>query len=226
MAGKENKGTEKTGKSGHTKSSAFSPMAIPREIWRLGAGWWTHASVGLPYKFARAVVSDSSLVSWGDGKVFVIVGDALLSVVDSWGPLYGKAMQVWLSRLGKGALPVIDLLKLDRVYGDWPPMPWQDVQVILDKEIPRWHDELKIETRPMGVASMSQVHAAVDEAGGKWVVKFLKPASMKRLSESITAIESAVMVAEPFAITRLSRRFLADVRDLCKSLRREMNLEY
>lgn len=226
MKDKSKKHADAAGSAGRASGPSFSPTAIPREIWRLGVGWWTHASVGLPYKFARAVVSDSSLVSWGDGKVFAIVGDALLSVVDSWGPLYGKAMQVWLSRLGQGALPVIDLLKLDRVYGDWPPLPWQEVQTILNKEIPHWHDELKIETRPMGVASMSQVHAAVDENGRKWVVKFLKPGSMKRLSESIAAIESAVLVAEPFAMTRISRRFLSDVKDLCQSLRREMNLEY
>jgi ubiquinone biosynthesis protein len=73
---------------------------------------------------------------------------------------------------------------------------------------------------------MSQVHGAVDLQGHQWVVKFLKPASMSRLTESIAAIEAALLVAEPFAITRMSRRFIADVRELCDSLRREMNLEH
>ena len=204
----------------------FSPLAIPRELWRLTSGWLTHASVGLPWRLARAAVGDSSMVPWGDGKVYLIVGEALLGVIDAWGPLYGKAAQVWLSRLGKNAMPVIDALKLDRVYGDWPPMPWQDVRTILDVEIPHWHDEMKVESRPLGVASMSQVHAAVDLEGRKWVIKLLKPNAMSRLTESIAAIESAMLIAEPFAMTRLSRRFLADVRDLCGSLRKEMDLNH
>ncbi len=204
----------------------FSPTAIPRELWRLGAGWLTHASIGIPLRFVRAAVADSSLIPWGDGKVFMIVGNALLGLIDAWGPLYGKAMQVWLSRLGKGAMPVIDSLKLDRVYGDWPPLDWVEVSALLDVEVPTWHDELKVETRPLGVASMSQVHGAVDLQGNRWVIKILKPGSMSRLTESIAAIDSAVFVAEPFAMTKLSRRFLRDVRSLCESLRWEMNLDH
>jgi ubiquinone biosynthesis protein len=205
---------------------AFAPGAIPRELWRLTAGWWLHASVGLSWKLTRAMIKDSSLVPWSDGKVYAIVGEALLGVIDAWGPLYGKAMQILLSRMSKEAAPHIERLGLDRVYGDWPPIDWQEAQGILDVEIPRWRDELKIEARPLGVASMSQVHGAVDLQGHQWVVKFLKPASMSRLTESIAAIEAALLVAEPFAITRMSRRFIADVRELCDSLRREMNLEH
>ena len=47
----------------------FSPLAIPRELWRLTSGWLTHASVGLPWRLARAAVGDSSMVPWGDGKL-------------------------------------------------------------------------------------------------------------------------------------------------------------
>ncbi|MEI6398898.1 MAG: hypothetical protein WCO71_09020, partial [Pseudomonadota bacterium] len=36
----------------------FSPLAIPRELWRLTSGWLTHASVGLPWRLARAAVGD------------------------------------------------------------------------------------------------------------------------------------------------------------------------
>ncbi len=205
---------------------SFDPVAIPREMWRLGTGWVTFASIGIPWRLARAVVHDSSLVPWGDGKVFAIVGDALLSVIDAWGPLYGKAMQVWLSRLNKDAQPVIDALNLDRVYGDWPPMHWMEVQGILDREIPNWRDELIVDSRPIGVASMSQVHGATDFSGDKWVVKLLKPSARSRMTESIAALETAISIAEPLAVTRVSRRFLADVRDLCDGLRREMDLEH
>ncbi len=204
----------------------FSATAIPLELWRLGAGWVTHASIGIPLRMAQSVVTDSSMIPWRDGKVLMIVGSALLEVIDAWGPLYGKAMQVWLSRLGKNAMPIIDALKLDRVYGDWPPIEWSEVSALLDVEVPTWHDELKVERRPLGVASMSQVHGAVDMEGKRWVVKLLKPASMLRLTESIAAIDSAVCVAEPFAISKLARRFLRDVRSLCESLRWEMDLNH
>lgn len=218
--------SKKTKYSKTGSGRSFDPVAIPREMWRLGTGWLTYASVGIPWRLAHAVVHDSSLVPWGDGKVFTIVGEALLSVIDAWGPLYGKAMQVWLSRLSKDALPVVEALNLGRVYGDWPPLHWQEVQSILDREIPSWRDELIVDSRPLGVASMSQVHGATDFNGFKWVVKILKPASRTRMTESIAALDTAILVAEPFAVTRVSRRFLADVRDLCEGLRREMDLEH
>lgn len=209
-----------------TETPSFDPLAIPREMWRLGSGWITYATLGVPWRLAKAITQDSSLVPWNDGKVFAIIGEALLSVVDAWGPLYGKAMQVWLSRLGKDALPVIESLNLSRVYGDWPPLHWGEVQEILDREIPLWRDELIVETRPLGVASMSQVHGATDLQGHQWVIKLLKPASRNRLTESIAAIESALVLAEPFAVTRVARRLILDVRDLCKGLRREMDLDH
>lgn len=204
----------------------LSPLAIPKELWRLGTGLLAHGTIGIPAKLARSFVKDSSLVPWSDAKVFSIVGEALLGVIDAWGPLYGKAMQVWLSRMGKEAVPLIDMLKLDRVYGDWPPLPWQDVQLLLDQEVPNWRDELKVESRPLGVASMSQVHGAVDMYGNSWVIKLLKPSAILRLTESVEAIETATLVAEPFAVTRFSRRFLLDIKDLCQSLRREMNMDH
>jgi ubiquinone biosynthesis protein len=210
----------------HRAKKGFAPLAIPKELWRLSVGLMTEGTIGIPLRFVRSFVNDSALVPWSDAKVFSIVGEALLGVIDAWGPLYGKAMQVWLSRMGKEAVPLIQMLKLDRVYGDWPPLSWNEVQLILDQEIPEWRDELKLETRPLGVASMSQVHGAVDMEGQSWVVKLLKPSAIIRLTESVDAIETAVLVAEPFALTRLSRRFLLDVQDLCRSLRREMNLEY
>jgi ubiquinone biosynthesis protein len=218
--------TKKNDSSKFTSSPISAATAIPKELWKLSTGWWKHTTIGLSWRLTKAAVSDSQMVSWGDGKVYAILGDALIGVIDAWGPLYGKAMQVLLSRMSKDALPHIERLGLDRVYGDWPPLAWNEVQFILDREIPRWREELRVETRPLGVASMSQVHVAHDSAGRKWVIKLLKPASMERLTESIAAIESAVAVAQPFAMTKTSKRFLRDVEDLCKSLAREMNLTF
>ena len=209
------------------KGNAFrrvKPAAIPREVYRLGVGWWRHAYIGIPFGLVKSAVKDPSFVSWSDKKVYSIVGDALLKVIDDWGPLYGKAMQIWLSRLGPRGQAVVEKLNLGRVYGNWPPLEWPEVQGLLDRQIPAWRDQLIVDPRPMGVASLSQVHGAVDFSGKKWVVKFLKPKSVLRLTETISALESSLLIAEPFAVTLMSKRLIRDMRDLCGGLRLEMNL--
>lgn len=208
------------------KRKKWRPDAIPRELLKIYVGWWRHASLGIPARILQSAMRDAALVSWSDQRVYNIVGDALLSVVDAWGPLYGKALQIWFSRLGPKGQALVEKLKLDRVYGDWPAMSWPQVQGILDREIPIWRDRLTVEQRPIGVASLSQVHGAIDLKGQRWVVKVLKPKSAERLTESVTALEAAVSVAEPFAVTLLSKRFLKDMGGLCHGLRQEMNLGY
>lgn len=208
------------------KQSRWRPEAIPREFLRVYVGLWRHASLGIPAKFVKSAMRDSGFVSWSDERVYAIVGDALLNVVDSWGPLYGKAIQIWFSRLGPKGQALVEKLQLDRVYGDWPAIAWDQVQSILDREIPHWHDRLKIEPRPLGVASLSQVHGAVDHEGRRWVVKLLKPKSTERLVESIAALQSAIAVAEPFAMTLIAKRFLKDMSSLCRGLSQEMNLTF
>jgi ubiquinone biosynthesis protein len=218
--------TENPDPAQKTKRPGFSPIAVPRELVRLTFGLWRHASIGIPLGFAKSLTRESAIISWSDRKVYDIVGDALLNVVDSWGPLYGKAMQIWCSRIGPKGKDLIERLGLDRVYGDWPPLDWDTVQKRLDVEIPLWRDLLQVEPVPLGVASMSQVHAARDEQGRPVVVKLLKPHAVMRLNESIAAIESSVIVAEPFAMTRTAKRLIIDVRHLCDGLRQEMDLSF
>lgn len=208
------------------KAKPWNPTSIPREFARLSIGFWKHTSVGIPYGLLRSAVKDANFVSWSDKKVYGIVGDALLRVIDDWGPMYGKAMQIWFSRLGPKGQAMVELLSLDRVYGDWPPLEWKDVQKLLDQETPKWRDRLTVESIPLGVASMSQVHAAEDENGKRWVIKFLKPRSVSRLDETITALETAMTVAEPFAVTLVAKRLIRDLKDLCDGLRREMDLNH
>lgn len=208
------------------KQKQWRPEAIPRELLKIYVGLWRHASFGIPAKIIKSAATNASFVSWSDQRVYAIVGDALLNVVDSWGPLYGKAIQIWFSRLGPKGQALVEKLQLDRVYGDWPALPWSEVEGILDREIPLWRDRMILEQRPLGVASLSQVHGAVDHRGTRLVVKLLKPKSAERLAESIAALESAMTVAEPFAVTLLSKRFLKDMSSLCNGLRQEMNLTY
>ncbi len=207
-----------------SKNNEFSPLSIPREAVRLYRGAVEKASVSLASGLFSAFKEERRVWTWSDYKVFGIIGEALLQVIDSWGPLYGKGMQVWFSRLGERGQGLVNKLGLDRIYGDWPTMPWADTETILNREIPGWQESLTIEREPLGVASLSQVHGATDANNKKLVIKILKPHSVKRLYESVQTIETALKLAEPFAVTRFSKRFILDVRDLCRHLRRETDL--
>jgi ubiquinone biosynthesis protein len=216
--------TKKSSKS--SLRSRFQLTAIPTEILRLSSGWWKHANFGIPASLLKTAINQSAFMSLSDQKVYSIVGDAFLNVVDSWGPMYGKVLQIWLSRLGQKGSAIIEKLQLDRVYGDWPALSWAEVQSLLDRDSPHWRDRLKVEVVPLGVASLSQVHAAEDFDGRKWVVKILKPKAAVRLQESILALESALTVAEPFSLTPAAKRFIKDMRGLCQGLRLEMSLSH
>jgi ubiquinone biosynthesis protein len=199
-------------------------LAIPRETLRVSAGWISRLTIGLPQSVVSSVRHSSKLDVWDDERVFKIIGDALLSTVDAWGPMYGKAFQIVLSRLNPRLHSIAESFGLDRIYSDWPPVPWTDVQLILDQEIPAWRDTLEVESVPLGVASLSQVHAAKDHGGRDLVVKFLKPHSAKRLRESIEALRASLDLVRPLAVSKAASRFVVEMGQLCDGLEGEMDL--
>ena len=210
------------GKQRAAKAGAF-PVAT--EIQRVWTAWLRHGVLGMPLRLSASAIKASGLEKLTDEqRIFDIFGENVLALFDELGPIYGKAGQVVLSRLSPRLHAMADTLRLTRLYGKWPALEFSEIQSILDKEIPRWRTKLTVESVPLGVASMAQVHAAVDSDGREWVVKIIKPKARERLIESVTALERVVGILEPFAITLVAKRSLSEMRDLSRGFRREMSL--
>ena len=175
---------------------------------------------------ARAFLSEPALDGvFPESRVLDVFGRRFLRLFDELGPIYGKAGQIALSRLSEPLHDIADTLRLTRLYKDWPPLDFSEVEVILDREIPRWRKSLRVAPHPLGVASLAQVHAAQDEEGREWVIKIIKPRAHKRLILTVEVMEAAVAAAEPFALTLVAKRSLREIRELCVGFRRELSLD-
>lgn len=210
-----------------TKSQATKPPtgSVIAEIVQINSAL-AKAGLDLPKRLTKAIFQDSGLEpTWHSERLFDLVGEMLLSTFDHLGPVYGKAMQVTLSRMNPGLRRWAGKFRLNRVYGDWPAMPFSEVESILDQEIPSWHTRLKVSPYPLGVASMAQVHSATDEDGREWVVKVIKPQSAKRLAETVGAMEQIIAVLQPVTLSRVGKRALRELSELCTALRGETALD-
>ena len=201
-------------------------LAVLREITNIYGAVIRHGVIGLPLRLTKSLLRDSGLEPlWNEDHFLDLIGDVLLGLFDSLGPVYGKAGQVCLSHLSPALQPIADHMRLNRLYGDWPPIPFQEVEAILDEEIPQWHEKLRVTPYPLGVASMAQVHQAIDEDGREWVVKVIKPKARKRMLETLDAINQILRLTKPLAVTDTSERIVREVEELCRSLERELHLD-
>ena len=206
--------------------SAFSlGFAIPKELGRVSAAWVRHGVVGLPLLMGRSVFKDPSL----DGvmslnKFYEIFGQTSVELFNALGPIYGKAGQMALSRLSPKAHEIAEQMRLTRLYKDWPPLQFGEIENTLDEEIPEWRKELTVEKFPLGVASLAQVHGATDTNNREWVIKIIKPYARQRLLESTAALDQLIALFEPVAITQTSRRGLKELKNVVAGFRQELSL--
>lgn len=222
--GPETKMKSKTKSSRYPKGRSY--FALGREILFVYKELLRSGAVRLPFGVLRAVLKDSSLDPvWTEKRLLELVGDIVIACLSELGPVYGKLGQMALSRLDEDAQAFSGKLQLNRLYSDWPPLPFREVEAILDAEIPEWHQEFVVEPYPLGVASMAQVHGAIDEEGREWVIKVIKPGSRRRLEQTLAALQQLLLVAAPLKLTALGARTLSELEELIVSLRREVELE-
>ncbi len=207
-------------------AAASTHLALAREITCIYGQLIYSGGVALPLRVSRAFFKEPGLDPvWSEKRILELVGDVVLSCMDSLGPVYGKLGQIVLSRLDEDGQKWAQKMQLSRLYGAWPAIDFSEIEAILDQEIPDWHQEFAVEPYPLGVASMAQVHAAVDEEGREWVIKVIKPESRRRLEETLKALEQIISLTGPLKLTSVGAKSVRELQDLIKSLRREVQLD-
>jgi ubiquinone biosynthesis protein len=207
-------------------STPVKHFALAQELFQIYRGLFLEGAIKTPIRFSKNLLIDSGLEPvWSEQRFLDLVGDMILRYFDALGPVYGKAGQVALSRLSGEWKKRAEQLRLSRLYGDWPHIPFQQIETILDEEVPEWHQSLVVEPYPIGVASMAQVHRATDEQGRRWVIKIIKPQAKRRLNETLDAMEQMLGVAKPLEVTSSGKRALRETRELIVALRQETELD-
>ena len=210
---------------GRAQKQAAGTIAIPWEVLKVYRAFVKLGVVDIPYSVLKSIWSDTQFEPiWRLDRIYELLGSAILGCFDSLGPVYGKAGQVFLSRLSEKGQSIADRLRLTRLYGDWPPLDFKDVEKILDREIPHWRAGLRIDSNPLGVASMAQVHLATGLDGRQWAIKVIKPSAQKRLMETLAAVEQGISIMKSLYLTGVASRLIKELEEVSDALRREVHL--
>ncbi|MFK7828027.1 MAG: AarF/UbiB family protein [Oligoflexales bacterium] len=154
-----------------------------------------------------------------------VVGDMTIQCMNELGPIYGKISQIGINSLPPQCDKLIKKTGLDRIYDDWPPLDFPEIQKILDKEFPGWKQSIRIEPKPIGVASMAQVHVITDLNGKRWAMKFVKPKAKKRIQETLKALNEVISLSKVAGNTPIVQKFFKEWEDFSSSLRKEVRLD-
>lgn len=208
------------------KERSALPLAFIRELAAVARATTRLAYVRLPLAVGKSLVADPVLENTATrARALEVIGNALLDYINELGPIYGKAGQMALSRLDPRQQELAAALQLDRLYGQWPALEPGEVMAILDREVPEWRKHLRrIDPVPLGVASISQAHAAVGQDGRDWVIKVIKPDAHRRLTTTVDAMEQVLGLIDPLAVTRAARKAVEEAREVCQSYRGELSL--
>ena len=134
------------------------------------------------------------------------------------GPTYVKLGQMVGSR--RELLPADWAAEMERLQSDVPPFPWPVAAAIIEAELGRAPSELfaSIDERPLGAASLAQVHRATLHDGRAVVVKIQRPEIGARVRADLGVMQELAEVAEDrFAFARRIglRRVIERVRGRC-----------
>ena len=153
----------------------------------------------------------------------------LRRVLVELGPTYVKLGQVLSVR--PDILPPDILAEFESLQDRVDPMPWSDVQTLVERELTRPMDSVfaEFDPEPIGSASIAQVHGAVLHDGTRVAVKLQRRGIEKKIRSDLHILYTLAHVLEtnlrlpglhtPTAIIREFDRAINDELDFLQELR-------
>ena len=146
----------------------------------------------------------------------------LRQILEDLGPTYIKLGQIMSSR--SDILPQKYCDELMRLRSEVPPMSFSQVQEVIDRSFGySWKQVfLDIEEKPLGSASIAQVHRATLKTGENVVVKVQREGIYETMSRDIGLLRRAVKLLPPVAFKDLEDLDLV-LTELWRVTQEEMN---
>ena len=105
------------------------------------------------------------------------------------GPTFTKLGQIMAIR--EDLLPDPITRELDSLMDHLPPIPYEQVRAIIERDLERSADEAfaEIDPEPLGSASIAQVHRATTHGGDAVVIKVIKPGIRDVITSDLKLLE-------------------------------------
>jgi len=106
-------------------------------------------------------------------------------VLEELGPSFVKLGQLMSTRAD--IFPAEYVEELRKLQDRVPPIPFPEIQKVIEEELKRPSEEIfaELDTAAFAAASVAQVHHATLPGGEKVVVKVIRPGIMKKIREDI-----------------------------------------
>lgn len=141
--------------------------------------------------------------------------------LESLGPAFVKLGQLLSTRPDILPLPYLDALS--RLQDHGKPVPWPDIECVLQDEFETHPDRIfdNLEREPIAVASLGQVYRASLHDGREVIVKVQRPGIVPSLTDDLAAISELAEVLHNH--TELGRRW--QIKSLVETLSRTIASE-
>jgi predicted unusual protein kinase regulating ubiquinone biosynthesis (AarF/ABC1/UbiB family) len=145
---------------------------------------------------------------------------AFREALERLGTTYIKLGQILSSR--SDMLPDVYIQELERLVDDVPPVPFEDVEAVIDAELGPG-TFVRIDPEPIATASIAQIHGALLGDGREVVVKVRRPGIEDQVAVDLDVIHSAANILEGRSETARLVQFKALAEELDVHLHGELN---
>ncbi len=151
------------------------------------------------------------------------MGKELADDLEAMGPIFVKLGQALSSR--SDLLPAPYLEALTRLQDNLEPFSFEEVERTVQEELGVRLSKAFIEfdPKPIGVASLGQVHRAVLRNGRPVVVKVQRPGIRKQIADDMDALEQLTRLADDHTNLGRRQRFTEVIEEFRKTLVRELD---
>lgn len=149
--------------------------------------------------------------------------EELRCILEELGPTYVKMGQIMSMR--SDILPQRYCNELTKLRAEVKPIPFEEVIQLIENEYNRPIQEVfpEIEEKPLGSASMAQVHRVTLKNGSQAVVKVQRPSIREIMSQDISLMRKAAKLLQRIELAGDAIDFLAVIEEMWIISQQEMD---
>lgn len=142
-----------------------------------------------------------------------------VSILEALGPTFVKMGQIASNR--SDILPKEYCEAFQQLRANVQPMPFETICALIDTSYGRPHSEVfaTLESKPLGSASIAQVHKATLHDGSSVAVKVRRPGIERQMAEDITLLRHLLALAE-FSVPSDTKNLTLTMESLVEELAR------